>query len=65
MAYWSIEDKNPPTYHTCTHCPSGRRIKLEKIWVGSPPGERIQCAICLRLEAREAREAAQSSIKAS
>ena len=58
MAYWSIEDKNnPPTYHTHTNCPRGKRIKMDEIWVGSPPGERIQCAICLRLEIREARAA--------
>ena len=53
MAYWSVEDTEPPTYHTHANCPRGRRIKIDKIWVGSPPGERIQCAICLRLEVRQ------------
>ena len=57
MAYWSVEDKKPPTYHTHTNCPRGRRIKMDKIRVGSPPGERIQCEACLRLEVREVKAA--------
>ena len=61
MAYWSIEDINPPTYHTCTHCPRGKKIKLEKIWVGSPPGERTHCGICQKLERREFEEARERS----
>ncbi len=57
MAYWSIEDDNPPTYHTHTNCPSGKRIKIRCLWIGSPPGHRTECAICRRLERLEAKEA--------
>ena len=66
MAYWSLEDNNPPTYHTHTSCPDGKRIKPKKMWVGLPQSYRTMCAICRRLEGLEASaEAAQSSIKAS
>ena len=51
MAYWSVEERNPHTYHTWATCPSGRRIKLDNLWIGSPPGEWTECAICRRLRA--------------
>ncbi len=63
MAYWSIEDDNPPTYHTCTSCPDGKRIKPKKMWVGIPQSYRTLCEICRRLEASA--KDVQSSIKAS
>ena len=63
MAYWSIEDRKPPTYHTRPNCPSGKRIKLESFGIGSPPGERTQCAICLRLEMREAKAASEAELR--
>lgn len=46
MAYWSAADDYPPTYHTCTNCPSGRRILPENLRKGIPPSGREKCGIC-------------------
>jgi len=51
MAYWSIADDDPPTYHTCLNCPNGRQILPGNRRTGRPPGNREKCGTCKNYEA--------------
>ena len=46
MAYWSAADDDPPTYHTCKNCPSGKQILPKNLRKGTPPAGREWCGIC-------------------
>jgi len=50
MAYWSIADDDPPTYHTCSNCPSGSQILPTNKRTGRPPVGRQKCEICREYE---------------
>lgn len=50
MAYWSVADDDPPTYHTCANCPSGQQILRKNRETGSPPADREKCEICATYE---------------
>ena len=50
MAYWSAADDNPPTYHTCRNCPSGKRILPGNRKTGTPAASREKCGICKKYE---------------
>jgi len=50
MAYWSAADDDPPTYHTCSNCPSGEQILPGNRRSGTPPRGREKCRICRKYE---------------